>query len=158
MICLRCGYCCHSMLVGIVDDPAKGIIDGNIITHSGNGTPCKHLKGDTPGKYSCGIHEMEWYYETPCSEHTQFERTIQECRVGRYYIDLHNKKKEGTMFHEKDIKRMAMIRNKASDYGLIARKVIGKLLKRIARYSIVGLVLGIGSVIVFLFSFILRKR
>ena len=93
MICLRCGYCCKRLSVIIVDDPSKGVTEGNLILHEGNGTPCKHLEGDGPGNYSCGIHDKPWYKDTPCYSHSQTERGNQECRIGRYIIDNLNKEK-----------------------------------------------------------------
>ena len=87
MICLRCGYCCHQYLVMIVDDPEKGLSEDNIIAHEGNG-PCKHLEGNTPGEYSCKVHNKSWYKKTPCYSHGQIERSpTDECRMGRYIID-----------------------------------------------------------------------
>jgi len=58
MICLRCGYCCKKLFVVIIDDPEKGIIEGNLIANIGDG-PCKHLVGDAPGNYSCAIHDHD---------------------------------------------------------------------------------------------------
>jgi len=87
MICLRCGHCCINYMVAIVDDPDKGISDDNIICHSGEGTPCKHLEGNKPGKYSCQIHDKEWYKKTPCFRHGQIERGNTECRLGRFIIN-----------------------------------------------------------------------
>ena len=87
MICLRCGHCCKNYFVAIVDDPSKGIVETNIVSHMGDGTPCKHLIGDTPGKYSCAIHEYQWYGETPCSDHGQIERTNSNCRIGEYILN-----------------------------------------------------------------------
>lgn len=87
MICLRCGYCCTKLSVIIVDDPKKGIAEDNLIHYEGNGTPCKHLRGDKPGEYYCAIHSEEWYPETPCYQHTQvegIEDTV--CRIGHYRI------------------------------------------------------------------------
>ena len=33
MICLRCGHCCKSYLVAVVDDPKKGIAADNFIVN-----------------------------------------------------------------------------------------------------------------------------
>lgn len=91
MKCLRCGHCCHNYFVIIVDNPEKGIEEGNLILHEGNGQPCKHLLGDKPGNYTCSIHNKPYYKETPCYKHTQIERSVdEECRIGRYI--LNNKK------------------------------------------------------------------
>lgn len=91
MICLRCGHCCKNYLVGIVDDPDKGIAEDNIIGHIGDGTPCKHLLGDKPGEYSCAIHDKPYYCETPCFSHSQVEKENSNCRMGEYIL---NKLKE----------------------------------------------------------------
>lgn len=88
MKCLRCGYCCKNYFVPIVDNPTLGIMQNNLIMHEGDGTPCKHLKGDKPGEYECLIHSYPWYDQTPCYSHGQVEnREDSECRVGRYMID-----------------------------------------------------------------------
>jgi len=88
MKCLRCGYCCHKCLVIIVDDPEKGIVKDNIITHEGDGSPCKHLEGNKSGKYKCKIHDRSWYNGTPCFRHGQIENSpTDECRMGRYILD-----------------------------------------------------------------------
>ena len=71
----------------IVDDPAKGIAEDNIIHHIGDGTPCKHLRGDTPGDYSCAVHDEPWYRETPCFAATQIERSPNDvCRMGKFIL------------------------------------------------------------------------
>lgn len=88
MVCLRCGYCCKNYIVGIVDDPDKGIEEDNIIAHMGDGTPCKHLRGDKPGEYSCAIHDRPWYEETPCYSHGQVEKGNTNCRMGEYLLSL----------------------------------------------------------------------
>lgn len=86
MICLRCGYCCKSYMVVIVNDPDKGIKEGNLICHDGSG-PCKHLRGDKPGEYSCEVHERKWYEETPCFSHSQIEQSKDcVCRIGEYIL------------------------------------------------------------------------
>ena len=86
MICLRCGYCCKNYAVVIVDDPAKGICEDNLILHEGLGSPCKHLQGNKPGEYSCKVHEYEWYKETPCFQHGQIEHENSPCRMGEYIL------------------------------------------------------------------------
>ncbi len=85
MKCLRCGHCCKTYSVMIIDDPEKGITEDNIIHHEGKG-PCKHLIGDKPGNYSCSIHHYSWYEETPCSSHGQIERRDSNCRMGEYIL------------------------------------------------------------------------
>jgi len=88
MKCLRCGYCCIRYAVIIVDDPSKGIEPDNLIVHEGKGIPCKHLKGNKPGEYSCAIHNRPYYNETPCFQHGQIERNIDApCRMGKYVIE-----------------------------------------------------------------------
>ena len=83
MKCLRCGYCCKHYFVTIVDDPEKGIAEDNLVTHLGDGTPCKHLEGTEPGSYACGVHSKPWYTGTPCYNHGQFETDPDTpCRVG----------------------------------------------------------------------------
>lgn len=81
--CLRCGYCCYMLAVVIMDDPGKGLTEGNIIIHNGNGRPCKHLRGDKPGEYICIVHNEDWYPETGCAAYTQIGGG--ECRMGRAF-------------------------------------------------------------------------
>jgi len=88
MICLRCGHCCKAFMVPIVDDPEKGVAKDNIMMHKGEGEPCKHLRGDKPGEYSCAIHDKEWYNGTPCFFYGQVEHGNQECRIGRYMLNI----------------------------------------------------------------------
>ena len=86
MRCLRCGYCCHNYMVVIVDDPALGISDDNLVCHEGDG-PCKHLRGDKPGEYSCVLHDYSWYKETPCYAHGQLEKSGDDvCRMGEFVL------------------------------------------------------------------------
>ena len=88
MICLRCGYCCKRLCVIIVDDPAKGLAERNLIVHRGDGTACKHLTGNRPGEYRCSIHDKPWYRKTPCFHHGQIEPSGNtECRMGRHLLD-----------------------------------------------------------------------
>lgn len=85
MKCLRCGYGCYMLEVVIVDDPNLGIVEGNLIIKHSDGTPCKHLRGNKPGEYSCVIHNEEWYWQTPCAayqSHT-FGKKETDCRMGR---------------------------------------------------------------------------
>jgi hypothetical protein len=87
MICLHCGYCCKWLSVVIVNDPSKGIREGNLIVHEGHGESCKHLCGEEPGKYSCAIHGKKWYKQTPCFSHSQIERKPDEnCRMGVFVL------------------------------------------------------------------------
>lgn len=92
MICLRCGQCCTTHWVVIVDDPDKGPVDDNLICRE-DGKPCKHLLGDKMGEYSCAVHDKPWYKKTPCFSHGQIEQTDSPCRLGEYLL---NKEKEAT--------------------------------------------------------------
>ena len=88
MRCLRCGWCCHHLSVVIVDDPARGICEDNLEIKPGDGTRCKHLRGDKPGEYACAIHDEPWYGETPCAEYTQIEASPDDdCRTGFFMTD-----------------------------------------------------------------------
>jgi Fe-S-cluster containining protein len=82
MICLRCGYCCIKYDVVIVEDPDKGICEGNLV-HKETGVRCPHLRGDVEGNMSCAVHDREWYSETPCYSHGQIEKSPKDqCRIG----------------------------------------------------------------------------
>jgi hypothetical protein len=95
MKCFRCGYCCTSLLAVIVVDPDKGIVPDNLTTigMSGEKERCPHLRGDHPGAYSCAIHDMPWYPETPCAEY-QSHWDDTPCRMGEAMIRWYN---EGTL-------------------------------------------------------------
>ena len=87
MVCLRCGYCCKKLFVVIPKDPSKGLREDNLIVHMGDG-PCIHLKGDKPGKYSCAIHDKKWYKRTPCFQHGQIEKDVNQlCRTGNFILN-----------------------------------------------------------------------
>ena len=86
MQCLRCGWCCCNLAVVIVDDPAKGVSEYNLIFHEGKGKWCKHLKQLSDGSYTCKIHDEPWYEETPCAQHTQIEHKDSPCRMGVYVL------------------------------------------------------------------------
>ena len=75
-------------MVVIVDDPKKGIVEGNLIDIGFNGPErCKHLVGTTPGKYSCAIHDKKWYKKTPCFRHGQIEMSQDSlCRMGEFIM------------------------------------------------------------------------
>lgn len=80
----------------IVDDAEKGLVRENFKIQEGDGTPCQHLAGDKPGKYSCLVHDKEWYLEMPCFIHGQVEFSIDdECRMGAYVMDREKKKGGG---------------------------------------------------------------
>lgn len=87
MKCLRCGHCCKHFWVQIVDDLTLEIDEGNVITHEGDGTSCKHLEGNKPGEYACKIHDYPWYKETPCFSHGQIESSPDNvCRLGEFIL------------------------------------------------------------------------
>ena len=72
----------------IVDDPAKGIVEDNLIEHNGLKSECKHLRGDKPGEYSCAVHDEPWYPETPCATHGQIEPSPEtHCRMGAHIME-----------------------------------------------------------------------
>ncbi len=97
MKCLRCGYCCRACCVTIVDDPEKGVALDNLIFHSGTDGPCKHLRGEEPGKHSCAIHDRPWYPKTRCFSHGQIERSPDEpCRTGVWMMEQW--REEGLVF------------------------------------------------------------
>jgi len=86
MKCLRCGYCCISLDVVIVDDPEKGPRQSNLSIKE-TGVPCKHLRGEKCGEISCAVHDKPWYSETPCFQHTQLpECSKAPCRMGSYIM------------------------------------------------------------------------
>jgi len=96
MICLRCGYCCKMCAVIIVDDLAKGPVEGNLVTHLGGGIACPHLEGSEPGKYSCAAHVKHWYPDTPCARHGQIERDPETaCRMGVHVLSQRGKELVG---------------------------------------------------------------
>ena len=89
MNCLRCGTCCIKYCVVIVDDPDLGISESNLISRTGLEGPCKHLRGSGPGKYSCAVHDRNWYSDTPCFQFTQVEgSTDTPCRIGMAVLGL----------------------------------------------------------------------
>lgn len=86
MKCLRCGYCCKTLIVTIVDDPGKGIEEDNLKTVGANGPErCPHLRGDRPGSYACNVHNHDWFQDTPCAAY-QSHWPEQECRMGAYIV------------------------------------------------------------------------
>ena len=84
MKCLRCGHCCTTMMIVIVIDPKLGPVEGNLRGISNE--RCPHLIGDTPGKYSCALHDMPYYKDLPCYEFTQVEECDSDCRLGGYHL------------------------------------------------------------------------
>lgn len=87
MQCLRCGYCCFIYSVVIVDDPDQGIEPDNLKVKTGVPERCQHIRGDTPGEYSCALHDKDWYDETPCAQHGQMESSDSPCRMGTYILE-----------------------------------------------------------------------
>jgi len=87
MKCLRCGYCCVQYLVGIIIDPDKEVAEDNVVAKE-SGVRCRHLVGDTPGNFSCKLHGLKMYKETPCFEFGQIERSPKEvCRMGKFILN-----------------------------------------------------------------------
>ena len=83
MACLRCGYCCFRYCVVIVDDPDKGFCEENLTLHTGtSGTPCKHLVGNSPGEFSCALHDKPFYKDTPCYQHNL---DVSRCLLGEAF-------------------------------------------------------------------------
>jgi len=76
-------------MVIIVDDPEKGIVEGNLSSIGFKGPErCPHLRGDKPGSYSCAVHNRPWYKDTPCYSHGQIESDPSSpCRMGTYLIE-----------------------------------------------------------------------
>jgi hypothetical protein len=86
MKCLRCGYCCQALAVVIVVDPEKGPVEGNLEVRDGT-EPCRHIKREEDGTYTCLIHHYPWFKDTPCGTHTQIERSPDDpCRMGAYLL------------------------------------------------------------------------
>ena len=85
MKCFRCGYCCISLDVIIVNAPELGIVEDNLI-HKASGIKCPHLKGEIPGEYKCLIHTYNFYKETPCFTHNT-DVIGKECRLGKHIIN-----------------------------------------------------------------------
>lgn len=86
MKCLRCGYCCTHLMAIIVVDPEVGIEPENLKV-IGLEAPekmerCPHLRGDTPGEYSCAVHDREWYKYSDCAAYDQIGEKDSNCRVG----------------------------------------------------------------------------
>ncbi len=80
----------------IVDDPKKGIVEGNIKEHRGQGVECQHLIEEEPGKFSCAVHDESWYKKTPCFSHGQIEQSVEDvCRLGEYILKQKLKLQKG---------------------------------------------------------------
>jgi len=87
MKCLRCGHCCIHYDVIIVKPEHVDLPNLNSqvpLMHKESGKECPHLSwdGDTA---ICGVHDKTWYKKTPCFNHVQIERSIDNpCRLGEY--------------------------------------------------------------------------
>lgn len=88
MICVRCGFCCTTYMVVIIDDPSLGPVENNLRGIGFNGPErCPHLVGDEPGSYSCAVHDQPWYPETPCASYGQIEHSEDKpCRIGTHIL------------------------------------------------------------------------
>lgn len=86
MICLRCGFCCTEFTVPIVDDPSKGMTEGNMKIYRGD-SRCPHLSGNKPGEFGCDLHGEKWYKDTPCFKHGH-DDVLRDgtCRFGSYVM------------------------------------------------------------------------
>ena len=91
MKCLRCGYCCTSLLVVIVRDPDGPFDATNLMTvgTSGEKERCPHLRGDKVGMYECAVHDKEWYVHTPCAQY-QEHFPERNCRMGEFLLSQGN--------------------------------------------------------------------
>lgn len=78
MECHRCGYCCIAMAVVILRDPDGPISEENAEVHEGKG-PCKYLRGNAPGEFSCAVHDKPWYQQSPCYSHNT---DVPKCMIG----------------------------------------------------------------------------
>jgi hypothetical protein len=86
MKCLRCGYCCTTLLVVIIKDPEGKFAPSNMTTVGGNGPErCPHLRGDKPGEYACAVHGKRWFRRTGCHEY-QSHWPDQNCRMGEFLL------------------------------------------------------------------------
>lgn len=83
MTCKRCGYCCTQYMVMIVIDPARGLIEDNIQGIGFNGPErCPHLLGDSPGEFSCAVHDQPWFKDSPCAEYCSEVK----CNLGDFVL------------------------------------------------------------------------
>lgn len=88
MKCLRCGYCCTSLLAVVIKDPDGPFEEPNFMTigASGEKERCPHLRGDETGEYWCYVHDKEWYHESPCAQY-QSHWPNKSCRLGEFLIN-----------------------------------------------------------------------
>jgi len=73
-------------MVVIVNDPKKGLKEGNFKAINCLEERCPHLRGNKVGRYSCAVHQEKWYKKTPCFAHGQIERGNQNCRMGEHLL------------------------------------------------------------------------
>lgn len=62
------------------------------LTYKSCGEICPHLVIHEDLSTSCSIHEMPWFYKTPCAEHTQIGSPDSDCRMGSYLLKAENRK------------------------------------------------------------------
>ena len=93
MKCVRCGYCCISSAVIIIDPEFKDSfekIDDFIDEHftfKESGVVCPHLIMDDIIT-TCSIHDKKYYKDTPCYSHSQIESNVDDkCRMGKYITE-----------------------------------------------------------------------
>lgn len=92
MKCVRCGYCCTKLFAVVIKDPEGEFNEPNLITIGmfGGYERCPHLRDEEPGKYSCAVHDKEWYPTTPCAEY-QSHWGDQLCRLGELLVSKKSK-------------------------------------------------------------------
>ena len=91
MKCLNCGYCCIELDVIIInpkfieevtEENFYELTEEKYFSHKKFDKPCPYLKFIN-GKYSCSIHDKEWYKFTPCYEYDQISSSVKDpCRTG----------------------------------------------------------------------------
>lgn len=89
MICLHCGYCCFMYDVVIISNDLgtrKSITDESNYEIKSCNQRCKHLKGNSPGNFTCAMHDKPWYKNTPCFRHGQYEQRNSKCRLGEFIL------------------------------------------------------------------------
>jgi hypothetical protein len=89
MVCLHCGYCCITYDVVIVLKnlgPRKSVEREENIEYKPTNQRCRHITGNVPGEFLCGIHKFPWYKKTPCFNYVQIERKNTNCRMGEFVL------------------------------------------------------------------------
>jgi len=61
---------------------ARGEILPQDIIHKPTGERCPHMTR-IDGRFSCAIHDREFYEDTPCHRHSQIEDRDSPCRMGQ---------------------------------------------------------------------------